>query len=60
MTKTTFTVIQLLLLALSANSAAPNTQAPYAIGPNVQVSSSQATIPHYETYVAADRKKPGT
>jgi hypothetical protein len=59
MTKTTFTVIQLLLLALSANSAAPNTQAPYAIGPNVQVSSSQATIPHYETYVAADRKKAG-
>jgi hypothetical protein len=32
MTKTTFTVIQLLLLALSANSAGPNTQAPYAIG----------------------------
>jgi hypothetical protein len=31
----------------------------YTIGPNVQVSVSQSTVRHYETYVAADRKHAG-
>ncbi len=53
MTKTT---VQLLLLAVSAISSAQNTQPPYTIGRNVQVSSSQATVRHYETYAAADLK----
>jgi hypothetical protein len=60
MTKATaFTVVQLLLLALRTNSPGQNTQAPYTIGLNVQVSASQATVRHYETYVAADQKHAG-
>jgi hypothetical protein len=51
-----FTVVQLLLLALSTSSSGQNTQAPYTIGLNVQVSAGEATIRHYETYVAADQK----
>jgi hypothetical protein len=60
-----FAVVQLLLLGLSTSSSGQNahtpynTGLPYNVGPNVQVSASQATIRHYETYVAADRKNAG-
>ena len=36
--------------------SAQNTDAPYTIGPNVQISASQSAVRHYEMYVAADRK----
>lgn len=51
--------LQCLLLALTTGSFAQQAQGPYTIGPNVQVSASQPAIPHYETYVAADRKHAG-
>jgi hypothetical protein len=54
-----FAVGQVLLLALSTGSSGQNTQAPYTIGPNVQISASQAAVRHYETYVSADRKHAG-
>lgn len=43
----------------TGSSAAQKAQGPYAIGSNVQVSISQPTTRHYETYVAADRKHAG-
>ena len=46
-------------LALTTGSSAQQTQGPYAIGLNVQVSASQAATRHYETYVAADGKHAG-
>ena len=48
-----------LFLTFTTAPSAQESQSPYAIGPNVQVSSSQAATRHYETYVAADRKRAG-
>ena len=48
-----------LLHLVAVASSAQEAHGPYAIGVNVQVSASQSGIPHYETYVAADRKNAG-
>lgn len=51
--------LQCLLLVLTVGASAQEAQGPYTIGLNVQISASQSGIPHYETYVAADRKHAG-
>jgi len=48
-----------ILLAAAGAASAQSPRAHYTIGPNVQVSASQSSVRHYETYVAADRENAG-
>lgn len=50
-------LILLLVSIVIATTAQAQSQGPYAVGPNVQVSLAESRSQHYETWIAADPKR---